>query len=272
MESTKKLLLIFSVVFGISFQICSKTPRANFMFVQLTDIQMGMISNNKNYDEEELLYSLAIDEINKLKPAFVVITGDFVNNRTDTNQIKAFKQLTTLISKRIPVYLIPGNHDVGQIPGKESLDFYFKHYTSDKFEFEYKGLQFIGINSSLINSGTEEEKVQLNWLKEKLYGIKNRIIFSHHPFFIADLNEKDNYSNIPLQKRLDYMQLFKNHGVKMIFAGHYHNNSIAQYDGIEMITTTAVGKQLGKAESGFRIVKVYKDSIQSFYKKIERIK
>jgi len=270
MDLTKKFLLSFFVIF-FPYQLCGKTHRAQITFVQLTDIQMGMISKDKNCDEEERLFKLTIDKVNKLKPAFVVITGDFVNNRTDTNQIKAFKQLTTLISRRIPVYLIPGNHDVGQMPGKESLDFYFKHYTSDKFEFEYKGLQFIGINSSLINSGTEEEKEQLNWLKEKLNGIKNRIIFSHHPFFIADINEKDNYSNIPLQKRLDYMLLFKDHGVKKIFAGHYHNNSIAQYDGIEMITTTAVGKQLGKAESGFRIVKVYKDSIQSFYQKIEII-
>ena len=264
MESTKKLLLIFLVVFGFSFQICAKTPRAQFTFVQITDMQMGMISKNLNYDEEERLYKLAIAEINLLKPKFVIITGDFVNNRTDTNQIKAFKQLT-LISKRIPTYLIPGNHDVGQLPNKESLDFYFKHYSSDKFEFEYKGLQFIGINSSLINSGTEQEKEQLIWLKNTLKNTKGRIIFSHHPFFIADINEKDSYSNIPLQKRLDYMQLFKENGVKMIFAGHYHNNAIALYDGIQMITTSAVGKQLGKVKSGFRLITVYKDSISHKY-------
>lgn len=92
-----------------------------------------------------------------------------------------------------------------------------------------------------------------------------KIVFRLHPFFIADINEMDSYSNILLQKRLDYKQLFKDNGVKKMFAGHYHNNAIAQYDGIDMITTSAVGKQLGKAKSGFRIVSVFKYSITQQY-------
>ena len=254
MNSTKRILISVIVLCSV-WQVWGKSRGELFTFVQLTDIQLGMFSKNTNNDEEKRLYSLAIDQINTLKPKFIVITGDFVNQRTDTNQIKAFKQLTSLISNRIPVYLIPGNHDVGQIPDKEKLDFYFRYYPTDKFDFGYKGLQLIGINSSLINSGTEQEQAQLNWLKASLNkksGKVRKIVFTHHPFFITDINEKDSYSNIPGQKRMEYMQLFKSNGVKMIFAGHYHNNAIAQYDGIEMITTSAVGKQLGKAKSGFR--------------------
>jgi 3',5'-cyclic AMP phosphodiesterase CpdA len=226
---------------------------------------MGMISKNLNFDEEERLYKLAIAEINKLKPAFVVITGDFVNIRTDTNQIKAFKQLTTLINKRIPVYLIPGNHDVGQKPNNETLGFYLKHNKTDRFTFTYKGFKFIGINSSLMNSESEQENVQLKWLKTQLQGKKPVILFTHHPFFITDINEKDKYENIPISLRLPYMQLFEQKGVKAIFAGHYHNNAIAQYNDIEMITTSALGKQLGNVKSGFRVVSVYKDSISHRY-------
>lgn len=264
--------LVFLSFLNISPDIAGKSPRELFTFVQLTDIQMGMFSKNTNSDEEKRLYSLAIDQINTLKPKFIVITGDFVNQRTDTNQIKAFIQLTSLISNRIPVYLIPGNHDVGQIPDKEKLDFYFRYYPTDKFDFRYKGLQFIGINSCLINSGTEQEQAQLNWLKASLNkksGKVRKIVFTHHPFFITDINEKDSYSNIPGEKRMEYMQLFKNSGVKMIFAGHYHNNAIAQHDGIEMITTSAVGKQLGKAKSGFRMVTVYNDSIVHRYVELQ---
>ncbi|NDP20503.1 MAG: metallophosphatase [Paludibacter sp.] len=267
MNSTKKLLISLSIL-CISFQVWGKSPRELFTFVQLTDIQMGMFSKNINNDEEIRLYSSAINYVNNIKPKFVIITGDFVNNRTDTNQIKAFKQLTLLISKNIPVYLIPGNHDVGQIPDKEKMDFYFKYYPTDKFDFRCKGVQFIGINSCLINSGTDLEVKQLNWLKESLMkkpASARKIVFTHHPFFTADINEKDSYSNIPQKKRLEYMQLFKTNGVKLIFAGHYHNNAQAQYDGIEMITTSAVGKQLGKAKSGFRVVTVFKDSISHKY-------
>lgn len=267
MTSTKKLILILLVLCS-TVHIFAKKDRELFTFVQLTDMQMGMISKNENTAEEERLYRLAIDEVNKLKPKFVVITGDFVNHRTDTNQIKAFKRLTSFINPKIPVYLIPGNHDVGQIPDRDKLDFYFRHYPADKFYFSYKGVQLIGINSCLINSGTDEETKQLDWLKESLMkkpaGVR-KIVFAHHPFFINDINEKDNYSNISHAKRLEYMQLFTAHGVRIIFAGHYHNNAVAKYDGIEMITTSAVGKPLGKAKSGFRVVTVYKDSISHQY-------
>jgi serine/threonine-protein phosphatase CPPED1 len=271
MKTSQKLLICLFIL-SVTFELAGKAPRKLFTFVQLTDIQMGMISKNTNNEEEIRLYRTAIEEVNKLKPSFVVITGDFVNNRTDTNQIKAFKNLTALINKKIPVYLIPGNHDVGQVPDKEKLDFYFRYYPTDRFNFTHKGVQFIGINSCLINSGTAEEALQLNWLKEilKKKSTKTRkIIFTHHPFFIAEIHEKDTYSNIPQLKRLEYMQLFKSTGVSMIFAGHYHNNAEAHYEGIDMITTSAVGKQLGKAKSGFRIVTVYKVSVGHQYAEIK---
>lgn len=265
MKLLKSLQLV--ALFFLTFQVLAQKPM--FRFVQITDMQMGMISKNENTLEEERLYRLAVDEINALKPKFVIITGDFVNSRTDTNQIKAYKKITSLISKRIPIYYIPGNHDVGQKPTAETLDFYFKHYDVDRFAFVHKSVKFIGINSNLINSGIEQEAIQYDWLKKQLSHqpkpSKRTIIFSHHPFFINDINENNNYSNIHMPKRLEYMQLFKENGVSIVFAGHYHNNALAQYDGIEMITTSAVGKPLGKAKSGFRVVNVYKDSIGHKY-------
>ncbi len=229
---------------------------------------MGMIAKNTNNVEEIRLYTLAVEQINKFKPDFVVITGDLVNNRTDSNQIMAFKQITSLINKKIPVYIIPGNHDVGSKPTSETMDFYFNNYSIDKFSFTRKKVQLIGINSILINSGIAAETNQWEWLKKEFSEKSNttrKIVFTHHPFFTTDINEKDSYSNIPQPKRQEYMELFKENSVVKIFAGHYHNNAIAQYNGIEMITTSAVGKQLGKAKSGFRVVAVYKDSISHKY-------
>lgn len=267
MNLLKTILLSVLFLFS-SFTEYHKPSKKLFTFLQLTDIQMGMTSKNLNFEEEIRLYSLAVVQINKIKPDFVVITGDFVNNRTDTNQIIAFKKLTSLINKKIPVYLIPGNHDLGQVPDNESLNFYYKHYSTENFNFLHHGVHLIGINSCYINSGTEWEIKQLNWLKEAL-GKKpanaRTIVFSHHPFFVKDINEKDNYSNIPVIKRKEYLQLFKQEGVEIIFAGHYHNNSEAQFDGIRMITTSAVGKQLGEAKSGFRKVTVYTDKIEHQY-------
>jgi len=270
MISTNKLV-VFLFILAFTTTVWAKSPRAKFTFVQLTDIQMGMIAKNANSDEEIRLYTLAVEQINKLKPDFVVITGDFVNQRTDTNQIKSFKYITSLINKRIQVYLIPGNHDVGSKPTTETMDFYFSNYPTDKFSFTRRNVQLIGMNSSLINSGIAAESDQLEWLKKVLSEKSNatrRIVFTHHPFFIDNISEKDSYANIPQPKRQEYMELLKARGVVKIFAGHYHNNAIAQYNGIEMITTSAVGKQLGKVKSGFRVVTVYQDSIAHRYVEI----
>jgi hypothetical protein len=119
-----------------------------------------------------------------------------------------------------------------------------------------------------------DEDVQFNRLKENLENNpKNlrRIVFSHHPFFTSQIDEKDSYSNIPQPKRSMYMDLFSQNNVVAIFAGHYHNNAYGSYNGIDMITTSAVGRQLGQAKSGFRVVKVYPDTISHEYIEISNL-
>jgi hypothetical protein len=59
--------------------------------------------------------------------------------------------------------------------------------------------------------------------------------------------------------------------VSACFSGHYHRNNIAQYGEIPVITTSAVGKQLGKDSSGFRIVKVFSDKIEHEYVDFENV-
>lgn len=266
--------IVLLIVLVVSLPGFGKARQKPFFFIQLTDTQMGFLSANKQTEEEKKLYSETVAFINKVKPDFVAITGDFVNNRKDTSQINAFKKITATINKKIPVYLIPGNHDMGQKPTPEHIQFYFSHYPADRFNFTHKQVQFIGINSCLINSGIGEEQSQFEELQRVLQDNKpgyRRIIFSHHPFFIQSIDEKDSYSNIGQQYRTQYMDLFAKSNVVAVFAGHYHNNAEASYKGIQMITTSAVGKQLGKAKSGFRIVKVYPDKIEHNYVELDSL-
>jgi hypothetical protein len=57
--------------------------------------------------------------------------------------------------------------------------------------------------------------------------------------------------------------------VDAIFAGHLHNNAKASHNGISMITTNAVGKPLGNAEPGMRIITITSEGIKSRYISIE---
>ena len=84
-------------------------------------------------------------------------------------------------------------------------------------------------------------------------------------------DEPETYFNIPVETRNRYLALFKENNVDAVFAGHLHDNSSAKYGNMQMIITSAVGKPLGKAPSGIRIVKVYPDRVESIYYGLDEI-
>lgn len=272
-------MTLFRTYIVVFFLCCITFPvfaqNNGYFFIQVTDPQFGMFEKNEGFARETELYEKAVTEINRLKPAFVVITGDLVNNPADEAQIAEFKRITAKIDSRIPVYYVPGNHDIGQTPTKETIEKFTGNYGYDKFSFKHKGSRFIGINSGIIKAGPEElENEQYEWLKKQLSKSKkmnHTVIFCHYPFFIKAVDEPENYSNIAPDKRSKYLSLFEEAGVDAVFSGHYHNNAIAEYGKIKMITTSAVGKPLGAAPSGLRIVKVNGDRIEHEYYGLDKI-
>lgn len=269
MKSSKIILFFLLLVF--SFEILNargKNPKPYF-FIQITDPQFGMFENNKGFEKETKLYEKAVKEINRLKPDFVVITGDLVNNQKDTVQIREFKRITSKIDSKVPVYFTPGNHDIGNVPDSISIAAFVNNYGYDQFSFKHKNSLFIGINSGIIknNLPTLEQK-QYDWLLKTLAKGKKAshiMLFCHYPFFINSYDEPEGYSNIGVESRKKYLTLFATNKVGAIFSGHLHNNATSKYGNIQMVTTSTIGKPLGSAPSGLQIVKVYPDRIEHVY-------
>jgi Icc-related predicted phosphoesterase len=112
------------------------------------------------------------------------------------------------------------------------------------------------------------EQNQYKWLTKKLkesQGASHIILFCHYPFFNKNVDEPTAYSNIDIGFRKKYLDLFDSHKVEALFSGHYHNNSFSIYGNLELVTTSALGKPLGKAPSGMRIVKIYSNKIEHEY-------
>ncbi|MCX6325171.1 MAG: metallophosphoesterase [Bacteroidia bacterium] len=267
-------ILLLLLISGFEFAR-NKSPNEPWFFIQITDPQFGMFENNNGFEKETILYEKAVEKINNLNPDFVVITGDFVHNSDSVAQIEEFKRITAKINPKIPVYYTPGNHDLGQIPDEESIRKYIQNYGSDKFSFIHKGSAFIGFNSSLIKAKLEKpEQEQYNRLVKKLkksQDAQHIILFCHYPFFNKTFDEPTTYSNIDQDYRKKYLDLFNNNNVEAVFSGHYHNNSLAAYGKTQMVTTSALGKPLGKAPSGMRIVKVYSNRIEHEYFGLEEL-
>lgn len=252
-----------------------KNYTSPYFIIQVTDPQFGMYNENKSFEKETELFEKAVREINRLNPDFVVITGDLVNDKNNRSQVEEFKRIKSQIKPEIPVYLSPGNHDIGMPATQDDIAKYNSDYGSDRFSFRHKKSLFIGINSVIIKGDTpESEKKQFEWLKKELSKGKKAehiILFTHYPFFINSADEKESYSNISIKKREVYISLFNEQKVGAVFAGHLHNNGNALTGTMEMITTSSVGKPLGKAPSGMRVIKIYPDRIESSYYGLDEI-
>ena len=245
-----------------------------FFFIQMSDPQFGFMDNNESFTAETDLMKQAVEIINRLRPDFVVVTGDMVNASKSDSQIQAFKKAIADIDRKIPVYLLPGNHDISKTTDQAQLDAYAQNYGADRFSFDHKGCRFIGINSCIIREQNPDlEPAQFKWLEKRLAGAKDarfKFIFSHYSFFLKTPDEADKYSNIPLTLRGKYLDLFHQYGVAAVFAGHLHDVSYGEDRGMKMITTGAVGKALGKGFHGMNLVKVYPDRFTYEYIALDR--
>ena len=93
-------------------------------FVQMSDPQFGMYTDNQDFAQETANFEFAIANVNRLRPAFVVVTGDLVNKAADAQQLAEYKRIAGKLDSAIPLYSVPGNHDVGNTPSEASLKAY----------------------------------------------------------------------------------------------------------------------------------------------------
>jgi 3',5'-cyclic AMP phosphodiesterase CpdA len=232
-----------------------------------------MFTENKDFVQDTANFEFAVAAVNRLRPAFVIVTGDLVNKPGDAAQITEYRRIAGKIDSQIPVYNIAGNHDVQNEPTPESLAAYTKIFGPDRYTFRHQGLTGIVLNSSVIHSpGKTPEQLaeQERWLraeltKAKAEGARHIVVFQHHPWFIKSAAEADQYFNIPTVRRVAYMALFREFGVRYLFCGHYHRNAEASDGTLENITSGPVGKPLGGAKSGIRVAIVRDDQIEHRY-------
>ncbi|MFC2098001.1 metallophosphoesterase [Bacteroidota bacterium] len=275
---TIPVLILFVLITGckiFSPAITNTKWEKPFTFIQMTDPQFGMESKNKNFILETELFEKAITSANKINPSFVVVSGDLVNKENESKQIAEYFRISTKLNKSIPLYNIPGNHDVYKDPTTETINNYKRKFGKDYYTFIKGGCFFICLNSTIFQNPEqciEERDKQFKWLEKTLKRSKDyhhTFIVMHHPLFLEEYDEPDQYFNMPTEIRMKYLKLFKKFNIKAIFAGHYHQNSYGKYENMEMITCCSVGKPFADDPSGFNIVKVFKDRIEFEYRGLE---
>jgi serine/threonine-protein phosphatase CPPED1 len=272
MQQTSRRAVFCIVILAAVLAVAQNTA-GEFFFIQLADTQFGMFTNDRDFVQETANYEFVVANINRLKPRFVVICGDLINKVGDATQTAEYLRITAKIDSAIPVYAVPGNHDVGNEPTPETLAYYRQHFGRDYYSFVQGSVYGVVLNSALVSAPGKVEAAaaeQEAWLKAELAkaqsaGARHIVVFQHHSWFLERADEPTQYFNIPVESRVRDLDLLKGAGVRYVFAGHYHRNALGRDGNFEMITSGPVGQPLGNDPSGIRIVTVRDAGLEHRY-------
>ena len=267
-----KRFILISVLFAITAMAWAQQPaigkcesKEGFTFFQVTDPQLGFHSKDKNLQWTIDNLKAMVSIINREHPAFVIITGDMIHRHYKKNQVEAYRSVIATVDKDIPVFHIPGNHDMpkyADAPRKQYLD----NFGYERFSFEYGGYGFIGINSNALVCDTLPAYIdaaeQLEWMYgelKKYDHLKGTFIFAHHPPVLAKGSPVKHKSEWNEPYRTQYVRLMKQHGVKGIFAGHTHYGETTEIDDIPVFTTVASSYPLYGSPTGYLSITITPD-------------
>ena len=180
--------------------------------------------------------------INTHNPDFIIHLGDIVHPVPHLSTYSSASNVAQEImgSLTSPIYLVPGNHDVGDknnptvpsyIINDEYIEDFHSHHGPTYQSFDHGDIHFVIINSLALNSGLTEETEQRNWLEDDLDKHRGRRthIFSHYPPYLHLPNEPSNYDNLDQPARRWLLDLIEEHKVEAFFAGHVHQFFYKRY-------------------------------------------
>lgn len=259
---------------------CTATAASHsgFFFIQLTDPQLGFTNKSQDTAPDAAHFKKAVEHINRLKPAFVVITGDMTHAVRDPKEAREFWTIAREIRPDVPLYLLPGNHDVAKATA-EDVRAYERIYGKDHYSLSYDGSEFIMLNSEVISENSDKDlrEAQLKWFETELADARAKnathiFVCSHQPWFLKSPDEPDAYQNVPLAYRGAYLDLMNRYGVEYSLLGHLHHEQIGHYNGLTLLTAGPLSKSVANPPVvGFTIIRVYKDRVEHQFYDLDKI-
>ncbi len=190
-------------------------------FVQISDSHIGF-NKDANHDVVGTLRA-AIAKIKALPdpPEFVLHTGDL----THLSKPEEFDTLQQVLSElSLPVFYVPGEHDVLSDDGKGYLERFGKNTTGAGWHsFDHSGVHFVGlvnvVNLKAGGLGTLGDE-QLDWLEKDVKHLKSStpvVVFAHIPLW--SVYPEWGWGTDDSARALSYLKRF---GSVSVLNGHIH--------------------------------------------------
>lgn len=189
-------------------------------------------------------------------PDLVVHTGDLSVDGADHDDDLRFA-IGQIRSLPVPVLCLPGNHDVGHLPGTSQpvddarLARWRGLVGPDRWLADHGAWRLVGIDSLLCGSNSAEEAEQAAWLARALADRDGRRVamFSHQPLFVDDPEEGDTgYWSIPPEPRRMLRDHLRRHAVALFGSGHLHVAFAGLIDGTSVVWAPASSFTVGPME------------------------
>ena len=246
----RRLLIMF--LLGCLLPFAVQAQHGTFRFAQITDIHFS--PNNPN-PTEDLLRSVAqINAIDSID--FVLVTGDITEEGDRATMLKVKETLDLLKAK---YYVILGNHETKW--SDSGCTAFGEIFGGERFEFEHKGILFLGFNSGPLMRMAYGHVVpqDIRWMTEEMdkFGKdKPVILVTHYPLLDGDV---DNWYEVT--------DAVRPYNIRLFIGGHYHRNRDLRYDGIPgILMRSNLRDKDGKP--GYGIYDITKDSILVYTQRI----
>jgi 3',5'-cyclic AMP phosphodiesterase CpdA len=173
-----------------------------------------------------------------LNPELVINTGDLVHHGRKDQEWGIFMKIIEPLAEKIPYYTVRGNHDTGRNNYEKRFAPPNDSGTDRYYTFNYKNVHFIGLDT---NESTGVWREQRRWLEEALATTDKShiVVFFHHPPFSITNKRGDNNRIIKA-----FHNLFVEHEVNLVIAGHDHLYYRTNRDGVTYVTTGGGGAPL----------------------------
>jgi 3',5'-cyclic AMP phosphodiesterase CpdA len=203
-------------------------------------------------------------------PAFVILTGDLIND-DDPQSYRNLKRLTDRLP--VPTYFALGNHDLRQ-PFRQILLGETTPSTEPYYyAFETAGYRFIVLDSLVEGEiGGALDAAQLSWLADTLAAEPHQptVVFVHHPPVPTGVDWLDAHV---IANGTALLDVLGSHGhVRQVFFGHVHMPVHITVRGLHCTSVPSTCYQFGDTvvtpkvlpgPSGYSLVQIQGERINS---------
>lgn len=239
----------------------------HYLSARLTDYKKSFEDKVEYFDAKSVRYvreifDCFVQECINTKPDLVVFSGDLTFNGERLSHIDLRDKLMVLRSNKIPVVVIPGNHDIDneiscsffgdqdQEVDNVSIDEFVNIYrdfgygdssrviSRDKHSLSYLYRLSPGVSLLMLDTNTGKNKKYIcnstyRWIEnalisahkrnERVIGVSHQNILAHNKMFVSGY-KIDNSSKL--------VDLYNKYNVRLNLSGHMHSQHLAEYKNV----------------------------------------